>query len=131
MELNINSPAYFKDFYGIDDEVYRYCQRLYMYFMDKKYSDDLKIIGISPIVAPEEIYNSGKWKESVKIIGNGECASVVIHMDFDAYYNADSAGKILLTKETIKKAIMRIKRRSKINCNSFIEDLDNISKEFE
>ena len=26
MELNINSPAYFTNHYGVDDEVYRYCE---------------------------------------------------------------------------------------------------------
>ena len=31
MELNINSPVYFKDHYGIDDEVYKFCQRAYSY----------------------------------------------------------------------------------------------------
>ena len=35
MELNINSPVYFKDHCGIDDEVYRFCQRAYLFFKDK------------------------------------------------------------------------------------------------
>lgn len=55
MELNINSPVYFKDHYGIDDEVYKFCQRAYLFFKDKKYSNTLQIIGIVPIVAPQEI----------------------------------------------------------------------------
>lgn len=45
MELNINSPAYFSDHYGIDDDVYRYCQKLYTFFKDKQYSNSLSIIG--------------------------------------------------------------------------------------
>lgn len=36
MELNINSPVYFKDRYGIDDEVYKFCQRAYLFFIIKK-----------------------------------------------------------------------------------------------
>ena len=35
MELNINSPAYFTNHYGVDDEVYRYCQNLHNYFKTK------------------------------------------------------------------------------------------------
>ena len=35
MELNINSPVYFKDRYGIDDEVYKFCQRAYLFFIIK------------------------------------------------------------------------------------------------
>ena len=54
MELNINSPAYFKEHYGIDD-VYRFCQRAYLHFKDKVYSEILHIIGIAPIVAPKEL----------------------------------------------------------------------------
>ena len=52
MELNINSPAYFTNHYGVDDEVYRYCQNLHNYFKTKEYSETLTIIGITPIVAP-------------------------------------------------------------------------------
>lgn len=39
MELNINSPAYFTNVYGIDDEVYKYCQTLHVFFREKEYSD--------------------------------------------------------------------------------------------
>ena len=53
MELNINSPAYFTNHYGVDDEVYRYCQNLHNYFKTKEYSETLTIIGITPIVAPK------------------------------------------------------------------------------
>ena len=63
MELNINSPAYFKEHYGIDDEVYKFCQKAYVFFKDKEYSNTIHIIGIVPVVAPKEIYDSGKWKE--------------------------------------------------------------------
>ena len=62
MELNINSPAYFTNHYGVDDEVYRYCQNLHNYFKTKEYSETLTIIGITPIVAPKEVYNQGLWK---------------------------------------------------------------------
>nr|WP_300839781.1 hypothetical protein [uncultured Acetatifactor sp.] len=29
MELNINAPAYFKEHYGMDDEVYKFCRKAY------------------------------------------------------------------------------------------------------
>ena len=41
MELNINSPQYYKAHYGIDDDIYRFCQQLYLFFKDKEYSDTL------------------------------------------------------------------------------------------
>ena len=38
MELNINTSAYFNQYYGADDEVYRFCQNAYMYFKEKEYT---------------------------------------------------------------------------------------------
>lgn len=67
MELNINSPVYYKEHYGIDNEVYRFCQRAYLYFKDKKYSNTLQIIGIVPIVAPQEVIESKNYKEKKQI----------------------------------------------------------------
>lgn len=43
MELNINSPVYFKDHYGIDDEVYKFCQRAYLFFKDKQSFSAVKL----------------------------------------------------------------------------------------
>ena len=89
MELNINSPAYFTNHYGVDDEVYRYCQNLHNYFKTKEYSETLTIIGITPIVAPKEVYNQGLWKEKVQIVSLGTCAMIDVRMDFESYYNAN------------------------------------------
>ena len=94
MELNINSPVYFKDHYGIDDEVYKFCQRVYSFFKDKKYSNTLQVIGIVPIVAPQEIVDGENYKEKVKFLCNKSVASIEIKMDFDNYNNADSIERI-------------------------------------
>ena len=51
MELNINSPAYFTDHYGIDEEVYKYCQQLHDFFRTREYSESMNIIGITPVIA--------------------------------------------------------------------------------
>lgn len=126
MELNINSPAYFSEHYGIDDEVYRFCQKANLFFQDKEYSNSIKIIGIMPIAAPKEVYDNGLWKESVRIIGK-ECASITIRMDFDKYYKADSHGKILQIRETVLKAVKKIKTRSSFNYKQFEEDFLSIS----
>lgn len=122
MELNINSPAYFKEHYGIDDEVYRFCQRVYMYFKDKEYSDVLHIIGIAPVVAPKELYDGGAWKESCKWINHNSSVAIFIRMDFEEYYNADSEEKIRLTKEMILKAIKKIKSKGKFDYDRFVAD---------
>ena len=32
MDVNINSPVYYKDHYSIDNAVYRFTQRAYLFF---------------------------------------------------------------------------------------------------
>ena len=122
MELNINSPAYFSQHYGVDNEVYRFCQNVYLYFKDKEYSDSLHTIGIAPVAAPQELYDDGAWKESVKLISNKTCAIISIRMDFEEYYNADSVGKILLTKTMVLKAVKKVKSKGKFDYDAFERD---------
>ena len=126
MELNINSPAYFSDRYGIDDDVYRYCQKLYTFFKDKQYSNSLSIIGIIPVVAPKELYEAGQWKESVKLIGGAACAIITIRLDFESYYSADSKGKIVLTRDAVLKAVKKIKSKGRFDFGGFEKDLLSI-----
>lgn len=126
MELNINSPAYFSEHYGIDDEVYRYCQGLYVFFRDKQYSDSLSTIGLIPAAAPNELYAAGQWKESVRFIDNASCAMIHIRLDFDRYYHADSAGKIELMENALLRAIKKIKSKSKFDLERFESDLRSI-----
>ena len=123
MELNINSPAYFKEHYGVDDEVYKFCQKAYVFFKDKEYSDTLHIICIIPVVAPQEIYDSGKWKENIKFLCNKSIVSITIRMNFENYYKADSLEKVEQTKEMILTAVKQIKSKSKFNYDKFKNDL--------
>lgn len=123
MELNINSPVYFKDHYGIDDEVYKFCQRAYLFFKDKKYSNTLQIVGIVPIVAPQEIVDGENYKEKVKFLCDKSVASINIKMDFNDYYNADSIKRIELTKEMILTAVKCIITKVDFDYDKFKEDL--------
>ena len=90
MELNVNTPAYFNQHYAIDDAIYQFCQNTYMYFKDKEYSDTLHTIWIVPVAAPQELYDDGAWKESVKLIGNKSVAIISMRIDFQEYYDAVS-----------------------------------------
>lgn len=83
MELNINSPVYYKDHYGIDNGVYRFTQRAQLFFREKEYSNTLQIIGIVPIIAPQEVYAAESYKEQVRFLCGKGVASVEIKVDFD------------------------------------------------
>lgn len=122
MELNVNSPAYFKEQYGVDDEVYRFCQKAYLFFKDREYSDTLHIIGIVPVVAPQELYDRGAWKEGIRFLDNKSVASIMIRMNFEDYYHADSMGKVEQTKEMVLTAVKRIKSKGKFDFEKFKED---------
>ena len=127
MELNINSPAYFSEHYGVDDDVYRYCQKLNAFFKNKEYSETLSTIGIVPAVAPKELYEQGKWKENIQMRSFKSCVAINIRMDFESYYQADSNGKIELIKEMIIKAVKKIKSKGKFDFERFRDDLLNYS----
>ena len=127
MELNINSPVYYKDHYGIDNAVYRFTQRAQLVFKEKEYSNTLQIIGIVPIIAPQEIYAAGNYKERVKFLCGKSVASVEIRVDFDAYHNAGSSGKIALTKDMLLTAAKRIKTKVDFDYDRFKDDLESLS----
>lgn len=97
MELNINSPVYYKDHYGIDNEVYRFTQKVHKFFKEREYSRTLQIIGIIPIVAPRDECAAHGYREKVKFLCGKSVASVEIRIDFDKYHSADTAGKVTLT----------------------------------
>lgn len=122
-----NSPVYYKDHYGIDNAVYRFTQRAQLFFKEKEYSDTLQILGIVPIIAPQEVYAAGNYKERVKFLCGKGVASVEIRMDFDTYHNADSAGKIALTKDMLLTAAKRIKAKVDFDYDRFRDDLESLS----
>lgn len=126
MELNINSPAYFSDHYGVDDEVYDYCHRLREFVREKEYSESLHTVGIMLIAAPKELYEQGKWKEKIRFLNNKSVAAVVIHMDFEKYYEASSDGKIQMLKETVLTAVKRIKAKGRFDYERFKDDIESV-----
>lgn len=128
MELNINSPAYFTQQYGVNERVYWYCKKCHEYFKDKEYSETLRIIGICPQCAPKDLYQQGKWKEKVRLIGNGSCASIDIRIDFDQYYNVTDEGKVII-RNTIMKAVKKVKAKGKFDYESFCRDLLNVTED--
>lgn len=126
IEVNINSPVYYKDHYGIDNAVYRFTQRAQLFFKEKEYSDTLQISGFVPIIAPQEVYAAGNYKERVRFLCGKSVASVEVKMDFDAYQNADSAGKIALTKDMLLTAAKRIKAKVDFDYDRFRDDLGSL-----
>lgn len=103
-------------------------KKCHEYFKDKEYSETLRIIGICPQCAPKDLYQQGKWKEKVRLIGNGSCASIDIRIDFDQYYNVTDEGKVII-RNTIMKAVKKVKAKGKFDYESFCRDLLNVTED--
>jgi hypothetical protein len=91
----------------------------------------LKVIGICPQCAPKDLYQKGMWKEKVRFIGNGSCASVDIRIDFDQYYNATDEEKviIIIIRNTIIRAVKKVtKPKGKFDYERFCQDLQNVTE---
>lgn len=50
-----------------------------------------------------------------------------IRVDFNAYHNADSSGKIALTKDMLLTAAKRIKAKVDFDYDRFKDDLESLS----
>lgn len=125
MELNINSPIYYKDIYGIDDEIYRLCQDIYIYFKDKSYSEVISRIGIIPIIAPKELLENGKYKEVKYCSVAYGFADVNLFIDYKTYVEASMDVKKFLIVKNIVDSVKAIKTKGKIDFNHFKEDMMN------
>lgn len=125
MELNINSPKYYKDIYGIDDEIYRLCQDMYIYFKDKSYSEVINRIGIIPIIAPKELLENGKYKEVKYCSVAYGFADVNLFIDYETYVEVSMDVKKSLIVKNIVDSVKAIKTKGKIDFNHFKEDMMN------
>lgn len=123
MELNINSPAYYKNIFGVDDDIYRMCRELSIFMKDKNYSDIISSVGVCPIVAPQQELDKGLWKETKKCELKYGFASVSLQIDYDAYVNADINQKKQLMIDNILKSVKAISKKGKIDYKQFEEDV--------
>ncbi len=130
MDININSPMYYKDLYGVDDEIYRLCQGIHVFFKEKKYSDVINIIGIIPIITPQEFIEQGKYKE-IKFCSTA-CgfADVQLFIDYDKYVNADIDEKKKLIVDNVLRSVKSIKGRGKIDYSLFESDMKSFSNDY-
>lgn len=123
MELNINSPQYYKDIYGVDDEIYRLCQDIHVYFKNKSYSEIINIIGIIPIIAPKELLENGKYKEVKYCSVTYGFADVNLFINYDQYVQASMEEKKMLIVKNVVDSVKAIKTKGKIDFNHFKEDM--------
>ena len=95
MNLYINSPAYYSQFCCIDDEIYSFCLKIRKNIDITQYTQNLESIGITPIIAPLEELEKGKWGE-IKIVSKKyKYADISLQIDYVKYSLADISNKNL------------------------------------
>lgn len=123
MDLNINSPSYYKDIYGIDDDVYRMCKNIRNFMKDKKYSDIIDIIAITPVIAPEDLDVDSKWRNSINYKIKYRLIDIRRSIDFEEYVNSDIDNKCRLIIKNILESVKSISRKGKFDYDMFEKDL--------
>ena len=123
MQLNVNSPAYYTQQFGVVDEIYNMCKELRIFFKDKTYSPEINTIGIIPIVAPKDLIEKGHYKENKKCEMKFGFASVSLQIDYDEFINADVAGKQKLVINNILASVKSIHKKAKVDYVSFERDI--------
>lgn len=123
MELNINSPLYYTQEYGVDDDIYWMCRELSAYVKEKKYSDLINIIGIAPIIAPVSVLEKGFCKVHKKCEPQYGFVSVSLQIDYEEYVKVDIANKKRLIIANILASVKSVSKKGKINYSLFEEDV--------
>lgn len=123
MDLNINSPVYYTKQFGVDDEIYKMCMDIRNCVKNKEYSEQIKIIGIVPIIAPSDVLEKGSFKEMKKCENKAGFASVRLRIDFELYMNADFDGKKSLIVKNVLDSVKSVANRGKINYKEFEKDI--------
>ena len=125
MSININSPGYYTQIHGIDEDVYKVCRLLEKNIDIKNYTSLLDSVGITPIVAPTSEICDGKWQEVKYISLAYRMAIISLHVDYSMYISAiDQDRKVQLIVENILSSLLVIKKRLK---NGF--DFEQVKKD--
>lgn len=123
MELIINSPSYYTQEYGIDDNIYWMCRRLSDFVKEKKYSDVINIIGIVPIIAPTSVIEKGLCKAHKKCETQYGFASICMQINYEEYVKSDILNKKKLIIYNILSSVKSVSKKGKINYSMFEEDV--------
>ena len=111
MNFRINSPAYYTQIHGIDDEIYKMCLVLSKNIDVTRYTAELDSIAITPIVAPIEEINAGKWKETQIVSLPYRYADISLQIDYERYVFSDLSFKKELQMDNLLKSLLVIKRK--------------------
>ena len=123
MELNVNSPQFYTKEFGVHDEIYVMCQKLREYFKEKNYSEYINIIGIIPIVAPEEVLVKGLCRPIKKCEIRAGFASIARNINYNEFVEASMEDKKGMIIKCILDSVKSVKGKGKIDYAKFEKDM--------
>ena len=121
MDLNINSPAYYSEIYGVNDAVYNLCKEIRLFVKDKSYSDKVNVIGLCPIVSPGSEID--KWKEEIKYDLKFSMVIIWKKIDYNLFISSDDHGKCKLMLKCIFDSIKQVSKKCELDFNKFENDI--------
>lgn len=113
MNLFINSPSYYTQEYGVIDEIYRMCAYISENIDIRLYTEWLDTIGITPMIAPVVVLNSGGWKEIKHVSFTYRMAGISLNSDYDAYCKGDITEKKRILMKNILQSLKVVKKKLK------------------
>lgn len=131
MDLNINSPMYYTNQFGVIDEIYDMCKDIRNMAKGKTYSSVINIVGITPIIAPYDILSTGLYKETKRCELKAGFASVSLQIDYEEFVRANIKQKKKLIIKNILTSMKSIHKKAKINYIDFEADVMQYCKEHE
>ena len=125
MNLYINSPAYYSQFCCTDDDIYSFCLKIRKNIDITQYTQNLESIGITPIIAPLEELEKGKWGEIKMVSKKYKYADISLQIDYVKYSLADISNKKKLILDNIISSLYEIKKRmgNDFNFDKIKEDI--------
>ena len=126
MSLNVNSPAYYSNVHGIDNDIYRLQQLITKNIDVRNYTDVIDAIGIVPVIAPEHIMGEMK-KFHIK----ARFASIWLRIDYEKYLNSDLEEKKQLILQNIFDSLYVVRKRlgRKFDYERIVNDIKKLVNE--
>lgn len=121
MQLNINSPSYYKNEFGVDSEIYWMCREICDFVSKKDYGECR--IGITPIAAPLELIQKGEWEEETQYQMKSNLIIVKRHMDYEKYVSSSIEEKKMMILGNILRSLKAVKAKGKIPYDQLEQDV--------
>lgn len=99
------------------------CKEISDFVRNNRYSELIDIIGITPIIAPQEIINTGLFKEEIKCELKYGFAAVSLQVNYEIFLQASIMEKKKLIVENILKSVKAIAKRAKLDVEAFNKDM--------